>query len=85
MVRVVVQRPGWDAYVHLGLDEIRLAGEGQLQVHRRLRAILADLGPITPGERQAVLRDERARVDATAERSFADVRDRADATKPDGP
>jgi len=85
VVRVVVQRPGWDAYVHLGLDEIRLAGEGQLQVHRRLRAILADLGSITPGDRQAVLRDEQARIDAAAERSFAGVRDRADATEPDGP
>lgn len=84
VVRVVVQRPGWDAYVHLGFDEIRLAGESQLQVHRRLRAILADLGSITPGERQAVLRDERARIDAAAERSFAGVRDRADATEPDG-
>ena len=85
VVRVVVQRPGWDAYVHLGLDEIRLAGEVQLQVHRRLRAILADLGSITPGDRQAALRDERAMIDAAAERSFADARDRADATEPDGP
>ena len=72
LVRVVVQRPGWDAYVHLGLDEIRLAGEGQLQVHRRLRAILADLGSIAPDDRQAVLRDERARIDAAAERACAE-------------
>lgn len=85
VVRVVVQRPGWDAYVHLGLDEIRLAGEGQLQVHRRLGAILADLASIAPDDRQAVLRDERARIDAAAERAFRDVRDRAHAAEPDSP
>lgn len=82
VIRVIVQRPGWDAYVHLGLDEIRLAGAAQLQVHRRIRAILADLISVAADRRQAVLRDERARIEAAAERSFADVRDRADATEP---
>ncbi len=41
--RALLHRPGWDDYVHLAIDEIRLAGSGQIQVTRRLYAILEDL------------------------------------------
>ncbi len=62
-VRLVLPRPSWDDYVHLGLEEIRLAGASQVQVIRRLRALLDDLETDTPHDRQRVLREERRNLD----------------------
>ncbi|MFO7532739.1 MAG: DUF2254 domain-containing protein [Candidatus Limnocylindrales bacterium] len=62
-VRLVLSRPGWDEYVRLAVDEIRQAGDGQIQVDRRLRSMLEDLRSIAPEDRLAVLRQERGRLD----------------------
>jgi uncharacterized membrane protein len=62
-VRLVLSRPGWDDYVRLAVDEIRQAGDGQIQVDRRLRSMLEDLRSIAPEGRLAVLRQERGRLD----------------------
>lgn len=80
--RLLVHRPDWDDYVHLALDEIRLSGQSQLQVERRIRAILLDLLAVAPPERQAVLRDELQRLDAAAERAYPNTADRAQAAVP---
>ena len=61
-VRLVLPRPGWEDYVRLAVDEIRQAGDGQIQVDRRLRSMLEDLHSITPEDRLAVLRQERQRI-----------------------
>jgi uncharacterized membrane protein len=55
---------GWDDYVHLAFDEIRIAGAGSPQVARRLQAALNDLLSIVPTERSAVLEDEVSRLSA---------------------
>jgi uncharacterized membrane protein len=64
VVRLVLARPDWEDYVRLAIDEIRRAGQGQLQVEHRLHVMLDDLRSIAPEDRQAVLRQERERLDA---------------------
>ena len=81
-VRLVLPRPGWDDYVSLAVDEIRLAGEGQIQIARRLRYLLEDLLSVAGPERQGVLRQELQLVAASAGRSFSDAADVAVAGGP---
>lgn len=64
IVRLVLPRRGWDDYVRLGLDEIRLSGEGQIQITLRLRTILEDLADIAIENRLPVIREELALLDA---------------------
>jgi len=79
---LVMPRLEWADYVHLALDEIRRSGEGQLQVARRLAAILEDLLTVCPPERTPVLRDQLARLGRSVERGFTDPGDRATASHP---
>jgi uncharacterized membrane protein len=62
-VRLVLSRPGWDDYVRLAVDEIHEAGDGQIQVDRRLRSMLEDLRSIAPEDRLTVLRQADGRLD----------------------
>ncbi len=62
-VRLVLPRPSWDDYVHLGLEEIRLAGASQVQVTRRLRALLDDLATAVPDQRRRAVREEGRELD----------------------
>lgn len=64
VVRLVLPRPGWDDYVRLGLDEIRMSGAGQIQISIRLRTILEDLSGIAIEDRLPVIREELALLDA---------------------
>jgi uncharacterized membrane protein len=57
-LRVVIPSLGWDAYVRLAFDEIRLAGAGSPQVTRRLTAAVEDLLTVAPSERHGVLHDQ---------------------------
>jgi len=61
---VLLERPTFETFVSLGLDEIRLAGAGQLQVVRRMREILDDLETVVPDGRAAILHRQRAALDA---------------------
>ena len=58
LVRLITPSMTWEDYVHLAVDEIRLAGAGSPQVARRLSAVLQDLLTITPPERQDVLKEQ---------------------------
>jgi uncharacterized membrane protein len=86
-VRVVLPRPGWEAFVHLGLDEIRQYGRGSLQILRRLRAVIDDLLTVVPPQRRAplvrqleLLDQARARgLDSEGERRLAGSGDRQNA------
>ena len=75
--RLVLRRPAWDDYLRLALDEIRLAGESQIQVLRRLRAVLDDLAEVAPPARQPALAAQAAALDASVDRGMADPADRA--------
>ena len=72
--RLIQKVMSWEAYVHLALDEIRLAGAGSPQVARRLRSALLDLRSIAPEDRRVVL-DEQLDLlsEGTAEALLAEA------------
>ena len=72
--RLIQKVMSWEAYVHLALDEIRLAGAGSPQVARRLRSALLDLRSIAPEDRRVVL-DEQLDLlsEGTAEAMLAEA------------
>jgi uncharacterized membrane protein len=82
-IRLLVAAPTWDDLVVLALDEIRFCGATSVQVMRRLRALLTDLGDHVAPERRAALRDYLARVDRGIRRDFADPDDQRDALQHD--
>jgi uncharacterized membrane protein len=71
-LRLSVDLPTWDDYVSLAIDEIRQFGVGQLQIARRLRALLEDLLHTVPPERRLPVERELALLTRSVERTFAD-------------
>jgi uncharacterized membrane protein len=69
-LRLILPRPEWDAYVRLGLDEIRQYGARSIQVLRKLRVLLEDLLSIAPEHRKAVLHEQLAMLDLSTKREF---------------
>ncbi len=57
-MKVALPGPAWEDYLELAVEEIRIAGCGQVQVARRLRRLLQDLLSIAPDERTPVLRHQ---------------------------
>jgi uncharacterized membrane protein len=68
--RVIFHTPNWEDFVHLACQEIRANGAGNVQVARRLRAMLDDLVASLPGHRHAVLEAERGRLDEALTRLY---------------
>ncbi|GAA2247355.1 DUF2254 domain-containing protein [Streptomyces atrovirens] len=64
--RLTVPRPDWTALLDLALAEIVLYGADSLQVHRRLRALLAALAPALPPHRATTLAPFHAVLDHMA-------------------
>lgn len=82
LLRLVLPRPDWSAYVALAFDEIRHSGTGSIQVVRRLRFVIADLMTVVPAFRTAPLMRQLALLDASIDRSFDDASDAAMAHQP---
>ena len=61
--RVIFPTPNWEDFVHLACHEIRAYGAGNVQVARRLRAMLDNLVASLPQHRHAALVAERDRLD----------------------
>ncbi len=74
-LRLVENQPTWPDFVSLGIDEIRMFGEGSVQVARRLRAAIADLLQVVPAERRPPLEEQLELLDASVARGFADELD----------
>ena len=74
---------GWDGYVRLAFDEIRLAGACTPQVARRLRAALEDLKTVASPERQPALDRQLDLLEAAVRRGFDDEEDIDAALTPD--
>jgi uncharacterized membrane protein len=76
--RLYIKEHGWEEWVHLGLDEIRIYGRDSLQVHRKLRLILSDLMELLADDpdRLAPLQQQVTLLDRAAQRAFADPEDR---------
>ena len=81
--RVVYRPPNWQDYVHVAFMEIRACGAANVQIARRLRAMLENLFIVLPPYRHAALEDERRRLDHALELAFSSAEDLALARIPD--
>ena len=75
-VRVLLPVPSWGDYLDLSLDEIRIYGEGSLQVSRRLRTLLEDLRDRLPAARHPPIATQLRLLDRSVEAGFGDAADR---------
>jgi uncharacterized membrane protein len=66
-VLVIIRTPKWDDYVHLACREIRLHAAENIQVARRLRAMIENLIATLPPVRHEALREELDLLDRTIE------------------
>ncbi|MGI8631975.1 MAG: DUF2254 domain-containing protein [Solirubrobacterales bacterium] len=79
-VRLIAQPVFWTDYLDLGVDEIRLYGEGSVQVARRLRAMLEDLERATDGSRSDAVRAKLSLLASSVVRGLDEPEDRASAS-----
>jgi uncharacterized membrane protein len=82
-VRVLVGFPEWEDFLCLAFAEIRFYGATNVQVMRRMRALVAELISLLPEERRPALREWQDRLRSTVERSFSDQRDKLEASMED--
>jgi uncharacterized membrane protein len=69
-LRVVFRTPNWEDFVHLAFSEIRSFGSNNLQIVRRLRAMIENLVQTLPAHRHAALLGELGMLDREIERNF---------------
>jgi uncharacterized membrane protein len=69
-VRLVVPLPRWDEYLDTALTEIRQFGQGQIQIARRLRALLEDLLDAVPDSRRPGVERHLRLLQQNVERGF---------------
>lgn len=78
---LITPQPGWEDYVALGLDELRVYGAGSIQVMRRIRFIVEDLLAIACEERKPALRRQLRLLDETLASGLEVPEDRATAAR----
>jgi uncharacterized membrane protein len=83
-LRVIFRTPNWEDFVHLAFSEIRLCGSNNLQIVRRLRAMIENLIQTLPRHRHALLVQELNLLDREIERNFIYAEDAAIARIGDG-
>jgi uncharacterized membrane protein len=82
-LRMIFHTPNWSDFVHLTFSEIRHYGAGNLQIARRLRAMIETLLNTVPASRLPPLREELALLDRTIETLYAFPEELALARIPD--
>ena len=82
-LRVILRTPDWDDFVHLAFAEIRFYGASNIQIARRLRAMIINLANTLPAERHAALRQEFDLLDRMLEKLYVLPEDLALARIPD--
>jgi uncharacterized membrane protein len=82
-LRVIFRTPNWEDFVHLGFNEIRRCGSNNMQVARRLRAMIVNLMQTLPRHRHPALQQELGLLDREIERHFSFPEDLALAHVPD--
>ena len=82
-MRVVCRTPNWEDFVNVACHEIRCCGVGQVQVARRLRAMLDNLHASLPHHRVPVLDAQRDQLDRMVDTSYPLAEDRELARQPD--
>ena len=81
--RLVFRTPNWEDYVHVACREIRACGADNLQVARRMRAMLEELQRTLPEHRRAALLEELGLLNRAIESNFQYPEDLALARIPD--
>ena len=66
--RVVFRTPNWEDFVHITFREIRYSGAGDLQIARRLRAMIENLMQTLPAHRHPALQVELELLDRALKR-----------------
>ncbi len=74
--RVIYRTPNWEDFVAVSCTEIRACGAGNVQIARRLRAMLENLIATLPARRHAALDAERRRLDLVVESAYSIPADR---------
>jgi uncharacterized membrane protein len=69
-LRVIFRTPNWEDFVHLAFSEIRSCGSSNLQIVRRLRAMIENLVQTLPARRHPALQQELSLLDREIERNF---------------
>jgi uncharacterized membrane protein len=64
-VRLVLRTPNWDDFVHIAFTEIRACGASNVQIARRMRAMLENLVHSLPETRHPALRQQLDLLDRT--------------------
>lgn len=82
-LRVIFRTPDWDDFVHLAFAEIRFYGASNVQIARRLRAMIINLANTLPVERHTALRLEHDLLDRMLEKLYLLPEDLALARIPD--
>lgn len=82
-VRMIFRTPDWDSFIHLAFTEIRYCGASNIQIARRLRAMIVNLANTLPAERHAALRQEHDLLDRMLEKLHTLPEDLALARIPD--
>ena len=81
--RVIYRTPNWEDFVYVSCTEIRACGAGNVQIARRLRAMLDNLIATLPARRHAAVEAERRRLDLAIESLYSLPEDRELASIPD--
>jgi uncharacterized membrane protein len=76
-VRILQRTPNWDDFVNVAFTEIRACGAMQIQIVRRLRAMLDNLVASLPPHRHAALSAQRELLDRVVESHFTQPEDLA--------
>ena len=69
-LRVIFRTPKWEDFVHLTFSEIRFYGAENMQIARRLRAMIVNLTDTLPVQRHSALRKELELLDRTLEKLY---------------
>jgi uncharacterized membrane protein len=69
-LRVIFPTPNWEEFVHLTFSEIRQCGSNNLQIARRLRAMIENLNQTLPSHRQPALQQQLSLLDREVARLF---------------
>jgi len=69
-LRVIFRTPNWEDFVTLSFSEIRSCGSSNLQIVRRLRAMIENLIQTLPGHRHPALQKELGLLDRVIEKHF---------------
>jgi uncharacterized membrane protein len=69
-IRVIFRTPNWDDFVYLAFSEIRSCGSNNLQIVRRMRAMIENLVQTLPPNRRDALLRQLSLLDREVERIF---------------